>query len=344
MSGGLTAPGFWWRQSRSAAAWLLAPVGWLYGQIAGYRMQTAPRGRADVPVICIGNFVTGGTGKTPFCLALAALLAQEGRRPVFLLRGYGGRLSGPVRVDPSQHDSLAVGDEALLLAVHGPTVIAADRVAGAQLAQTLGDVIVMDDGFQNPALHKSVSLALVDGTTGVGNGMCLPAGPLRAPLGLQLQQADALVVIGAGIASDPVQAKARSLARPVFRARLTPCPQPELAGRCVLAFAGIGRPEKAFETLRALGADIVEQRAFGDHHAYTEADASELLGTAERRGLTLMTTAKDMARLSGAASPALRELATRARVFEVDMRLEEPQALMRFLRPNLRDTGANATD
>ncbi|ADZ71830.1 tetraacyldisaccharide 4'-kinase [Polymorphum gilvum] len=324
-----TAPAFWWWPRRGLAAALLAPVGFVYGRIAGRRMLQAPAGRASVPVVCIGNFVVGGSGKTPFALRLGDRLKAAGRAPVYLLRGYGGRLTGPVVVNPDVHTSEDVGDEAFLLARVAPTVVSADRVAGARLATEIGaGLILMDDGFQNPALHKDLSVALVDAAVGVGNGLCLPAGPLRAPLRTQIVKADVLVVVGEGGRAEPVVHLAARRGLPLFHARLVARDGDRLAGERVFAYAGLGRPEKFFKTLADLGAEVVERRAYPDHHAFTEHEASELITAAEAQGLQLVTTAKDMARLQATAGEYYRWLAARSLVLKVDMAIDGEDRLL----------------
>lgn len=294
----MRAPSFWWRPQPSALARLLQPVSRLYGSIAARRLSQAGE-RAAVPVICIGNFTAGGAGKTPTALKVAALLAQAGERPAFLTRGYGGRLPGPLIV--ADHDAAEVGDEPLLLARSAPTIVSRDRPAGARLAveRTGAGIIVMDDGFQNPSLAKDLSLIVVDGATGFGNGLALPAGPLRAPLAAQWPHAHALLVIGAGAPGERAASEARRLAKPVFTARLEPdaASAASLRGRKVLAFAGIGRPEKFFETLRALGADVRATRAYPDHAPYAPDEITALKAQAADAGLALATTEKDAVRL-----------------------------------------------
>lgn len=304
----MRAPAFWWRPP-ALAAMLLAPIGWIYGAVTARRMVRAGA-RAGVPVICVGNFVAGGAGKTPTAIAIAGRLAADGRRPVFLSRGYGGTLAGPIRVDPAVHRAQDCGDEPLLLARAAPTVVARDRLAGARLAATLGDVIVMDDGLQNPTLHKDVTIAVVDGESGVGNGLCCPAGPLRAPLRDQLRHVDVVIVIGPGQAGDAVARTAGEAGlggKPtrVLRAKLSPDPDAadRLAGRAVLAFAGIGRPEKFWRTLAHIGVRVAACRPFPDHHPYTRTEIESLLHDARRQGLTLVTTEKDWVRVARVTAP-----------------------------------------
>lgn len=297
----MRAPAFWWRPDPSALARLLRPAGLVYGTVAARRMGR-PGGRAPVPVICIGNFTAGGAGKTPTALLVADLLTARGRRPAFLTRGYGGRLAGPVAVDPARHGAAEVGDEPLLLARAAPTIVARDRPAGAALAAERGaDAIVMDDGLQNPSLAKDLALAVVDGATGIGNGLPLPAGPVRAPMVAQWPLADAILVVGAGAAGDRVAEEAMRRAKPVLRGRLVPDPAAAAAlrGARVLAFAGIGRPEKFFETVRECGAEPVATQAFPDHHPYRMREIAALAAQAEAGGLRLVTTEKDRARIAG---------------------------------------------
>jgi tetraacyldisaccharide 4'-kinase len=254
--------------------------------------------RASIPVICVGNPVAGGAGKTPTALALAMRLQALGHAPVFLTRGYGGRLRGPVQVDLAILDARDVGDEPLLLARLAPTVVARDRAAGARLAAGLGTVIVMDDGFQNPGLAHDLDLLVVDAAAGLGNGRVMPAGPLREPLADALARADALVLLGTG-------ALPFDSTLPVVRGQIVPLDPPDLKGQAVVAFAGIGRPEKFFATVRDLGAEIVEARAFGDHQTYTPAMLAPLLATARLTGALPLTTAKDAVRLPPQLQPLI---------------------------------------
>ncbi len=235
----MKAPAFWWDRPGAAAA-LLSPLAAIYGSIAARRMAE-PGERAGIPVICVGNLTVGGAGKTPTAIAIARLLIAAGERPMFLSRGYGGRLAGPVSVEAA-HTAVQVGDEPLLLARVAPAIVAAARVAGARFARERGaSVIVMDDGFQNPSLDKDLSILVVD-ARGIGNGCVLPAGPLRAPLAPQLDRAAALLIIGDGTSAMESLARERGL--PIFHGTLEPDPDTvaSLQARKVLAFAGIGDP------------------------------------------------------------------------------------------------------
>lgn len=298
---GRAAPRFWWRPRPAAAALALAPVGALYGAFAGRRMARdgTPVG---VPVICVGNLVVGGAGKTPTALEIARHLVAFGHSPAFVSRGYGrsGGDARPVRVDPEGDRSAEVGDEPLLLARVAPCFVARDRLAAARAAVAAGaSVVLMDDGLQNPALAKDLGIAAVDGAVGVGNGFCLPAGPLRAPLGRQWPAVGLVVVIGAGAAGDAVAAEAEGRGTPVLRAGYEADERAlaALRGRRLLAFSGIGRPGKFFDTLREAGLDVGATRSFPDHHAFTAREREALLRAAASAGAILVTTEKDRVRL-----------------------------------------------
>jgi tetraacyldisaccharide 4'-kinase len=324
-------PAFWWRDV-SLAATLLAPFAAGYGAIAAQRLAQ-PGVRAGLPVICVGNFTLGGAGKTPTVLMLAKMLQAAGERPCCLSRGYGGDNPGPKFVDALNDTAATVGDEALLLARVAPTVVSRDRVAGAQ-AVTDASVIVMDDGLQNGSLAKDFTIAVVDGRRGIGNGKVFPAGPLRAPLEAQLARTDALLAIGDGDNAKNVLSLAGE--RPVFHGRLTPDPAAlkALKNRNVFAFAGIGDPEKFFDTLTQTGIAVTQRKAFADHHRFTGEEAAELEMQAEHEGLTLLTTEKDHARMMG--DPVLAALAVRAQVLPVTLVVEEADALRALVLKKIR--------
>jgi tetraacyldisaccharide 4'-kinase len=323
-------PAFWHAPS-SWLARLLMPLAAVYGEIAGNRMGR--RGiDVGIPVFCVGNYHVGGAGKTPTALALVALLRDLGETPVVLSRGYGGSLRGPVRVDPERQSAAEVGDEPLMMARHVPVVIARDRVGGAALARSTGaSVMVMDDGFQNPALTKDTSFIVVDGDRGLGNGRVLPAGPLRAPLDAQLPRTDALVIVGSGHAADAVADAIAAQGCPVWRAQITPdaATVARLQGKRVLAFAGIGDPGRFFNTLRTSNVDVVVEKAFADHHPYISADLDALLAQARRDGLTLVTTEKDRVKLR--ALPGAHDIVP----FAINLAFDEAGALETFVRTQL---------
>ena len=287
-------PDFWTRRDfvSQLVVTLLTPLGWLYGYSVRYRASHAHPYQSAARVVCVGNLTAGGTGKTPIALAIARELIARGQRPVFLTRGYGGKIKGPAFVaadDRATH----VGDEPLLLAAVAPVIVSADRAAGAKLAEEHGfDVIIMDDGHQNFSLAKDLSLIVVDAETGFGNNRVLPAGPLREPVAQGLARADAVIVSGIG---DPPLG---DFAKPVIRARLVQDRSVVGPGIRVVAFAGIGRPAKFFASLATLGVHIVEQRPYGDHHVYTQSEIARLRARARAEAALLVTTEKDFVRLT----------------------------------------------
>ena len=314
------APDFWQR-SDAAAARILEPIGRLYGAV-GRLARPAARRKAPVPVICIGNVVVGGAGKTPVAIAVAALLAEAGLRPHFLSRGYGGRLGGPARVDPGRHGACQVGDEPLLLARHGPAWIARNRYAGAIAAAAAGaGSIVMDDGFRNRSLAPDLALLVADGAVGYGNGRVFPAGPLREPPEYADACADGLIVVGPERIPLPN-------GLPRIGADLVPAPGSEhLAGKRVLAFAGIGRPAKFLGTLQDLGAEVVDFTAFPDHHRYRPGEVRKLVAHAAKLNAHCVTTEKDFVRLPVEARAATKTVA-------VMIRWTDPSALPHLLKRN----------
>jgi tetraacyldisaccharide 4'-kinase len=291
-------PVFWYRPS-SWMSRLLMPLAVVYGSIAERRLQRKGL-QAGVPVLCVGNYHVGGAGKTPTVLALVKLLRDLGETPVVLSRGYGGTLRGPVMVDPGRHAAIDVGDEPLMLARTVPVVVARDRADGLALARSQGaSVIVMDDGFQNPAIVKDASLIVIDANRGLGNACVFPAGPLRAPLPPQVARTDALIVVGEGAAAGDAAAAVAAQGKPVLSARLKAdeVSMNSLGGKRALAFAGIGDPLRFFRTLRASGIEVAKERAFADHHVFSRSEIESLIAEARRDALTPVTTEKDLARM-----------------------------------------------
>lgn len=326
----MRAPRFWFKPRPTLLARLLQPAGWVYGQTTARRMRETGE-RAGAPTICVGNFVAGGAGKTPAAIALARLLIAEGRRVAFLTRGYGGaERVEPLLVDPNVHNAAIVGDEPLLLAKVAPCWVGPDRARSARRAVEAGaNALVLDDGLQNPGLAKDLAFAVVDGETGFGNGLCVPAGPLRAPLAAQLPFVKALIVLGI---EDSAAARIAALApgKPLIRASLEPdaLAAAPLIGREVVAFAGIARPQKFYATLRRVGAQIVMTRDFADHHPYTSREIEALIEEAGDRGALLATTEKDLARLGARHARAVLTL-------PVTLRFQEPKVVRRLLRQAL---------
>ena len=326
-------PGFWYT-SPSLTSLLLTPVAAIYGAVTGARMTRAGV-RAAVPVICVGNYHLGGAGKTPMTLRLAQMLSDLGETPFVVSRGYGGSLAGPVHV--ADHLAAEVGDEPRMMARHVPVIVARDRVAGAELARSEGaSVILLDDGFQNPALEKDGSVIVIDAVRGLGNGCVFPAGPLRAPLAGQIARTNALIVIGEGNAANDVAQGVVQRGGLVLRASFVPeeSAVARLRGKRVLAFAGIGDPARFFATLRAHGVEVASQRVFADHYPFTEDDIDVLAREAQANGLTLVTTEKDFARIEG--DPALAVHAAQIVPFPVTLRIDDEGAVEDFLKDRLR--------
>ncbi len=290
----MRAPEFW--REDGLLPLILSPLG------VGYDLAGRLRGSLSHPVetgasvICVGNLVAGGAGKTPVAISLLNLLTARGTRAHGLTRGYGGTLTGPARVDPARHGADQVGDEALLLARAAPTWIARDRIAGARAAVAAGaEAIVMDDGHQNPHLARHLSLLVVDGAYGFGNARVMPAGPLRESIARGLARADAVLVLGDDTWG--VENRLKGQIKTLF-AKLVPSHEAAaLDGRRVAAFAGIGRPDKFFATLEAMGAILIERRSFTDHHPYRHDELAGLIAGAASADAIVVTTEKDKVRL-----------------------------------------------
>lgn len=327
------APRFWQAGTASRLPALLRPLAAVYG--LGNRLNQRMTAAQDigVPVLSVGNLVAGGAGKTPTAIAIAQRLVALGRHPHIVSRGYGGRLSGPVRVDLHRHHAADVGDEALLLALAAPTWIGSNRPAAARAAVAAGaDCIIADDAHQTYALARRLNLLVVDGGYGFGNGLQLPAGPLREPIEDGLARCDALVVIGPRSVALPDFGR-----RPVFNATLEPnaADAVRLRGRRVLAFAGIGRPEKFFTSLQQLGATVVQTATFPDHAPYTPDTVMRLVETAHSLNAIPVTTAKDQVRLPANAHAMVD-------VLRVSLVFAEPQAFDAYLQKQLPPTQKQA--
>lgn len=323
----LDEPSWWYGGTGDVRQRALAPLGRLYGWIAEQRYYRRQPYRSRLPVICVGNFTAGGTGKTPLAIAIARLLIRRGERPAFLTRGYGGRTAGPAWVEDMSDAARTYGDEPLLLAAVAPTLVARDRRAGIIAIESdrrQPSVAIMDDGLQNGGVAKDLSIALLDGKRGIGNGEVIPAGPLRASLDFQIRLVDAIIVRDPPDIDDErgVHAVLRQgFPGPVLVARVAASGDTSwISGKPVLAFAGIANPRRFYRLLEDLGARLIDGVSFPDHHPFSTADADRLISQAQASGAQLVTTEKDFVRLHGDA--ALAALAAQTRTLPIEMRIE----------------------
>ena len=332
---GWRAPDFWWQPIPTLAARLLKPFGDAYGAETAGRMQR--RGvKFEIPVITIGGFALGGPGKTPVVEAIARSLIAAGEHPAILSRGYGSAAAkqrAPRFVNLAKHGARDVGDEPLLLTRVAPVIVGADRVEAGWLARRAVNpsVLVLDDGLQSRQVEPDLAIAVVDGEVGIGNGLCLPAGPLRAPLAPQWPHIDALIIVGRGDPGQSVAKIAAARGKSVFTASLAPKPgeAERFAGRPVIAFAGIGRPQKFFTLMEEIGADIRAWHSFADHHVYTTRELAQLVAQAQRLDAHLVTTEKDLMRLRRSTyADGIDALA-------VELVFDEPEAVVSLLRSAL---------
>ncbi len=336
---GMKAPSFWY-QHAGLIATLLSPLSLIYRAGGAVRRAVTSPYRAKIPVICIGNIVAGGAGKTPTALALAQMLQQNGAKPVFVTRGYGGSESGPLQVDPARQTAHEVGDEALLLARAAPTWVGRDRAAAIHAAETHGTHIIMDDGLQNPSVQPDISFLVIDGETGLGNGCLIPAGPLRETLDEALKRVAAIIVITPypsnvmpakagipfGLKENGTPAYARVTKVQIVHAHLQPdLPKNFPKAQKFFAFAGIGRPEKFYRTCREAGLTLTGTHDFPDHHFFNAQDLNDLQLRAATQGAQLLTTEKDWVRLPD----NMRSVITS---FPVKLVFDDPEAMQRLLK------------
>ena len=330
----LKTPSFWYRPAGSkppAVERLLIPAAAVYRFLYDIHHIMKLPYKARVPVLCIGNLVAGGTGKTPTAIALLKTLKAHGiaKNPAFLIRGYGGAEIGPMRVDPKIHTAWDVGDEALILAQHAPTYVGGDRAASAQMAlENDADLIIMDDGLQNPSIHKDLRLVVVNGEMGFGNKRLLPAGPMRQPLDENYSMADGVILIGED-RRNALQGLPDSI--PLIQAQLKPSASAQIDTQTkYLAFAGLGYPQKFFCYLKGtLGMNVVSESAFSDHHPYEISDLRALHKQAESLGARLITTEKDYLRLPHIEGVAVETL-------PVEMCWDNEKALLQLIQKHLK--------
>ena len=325
----LHPPSWWQDDTGHILPKYLDPLGQIYGQAVKWRFLYTKPYQSKLPVICIGNFTLGGTGKTPLSIKISQILNDLGWEPSFLSRGYKGKIAGPLLVNPAEHTALDVGDEPLLLSRHAQTVISKNRIEGVWLIeQRSSNIIIMDDGFQNPTVQKNLSLIAIDSATGLGNGRIFPAGPLRAPLEFQLPKADAIIITGS---NEKEKAKIQSLLKdqynfkkPILRGSLSASAETEWLGeKPILAYAGIGRPEKLFQSLEKAGGKVIRRIPFPDHHNFNKKDADRLTELALKDDLQLVTTEKDHVRIDETSGHQLKALKRMSRPFPVEFKFEE---------------------
>lgn len=314
----MKTPSFW--KNKTLLSTALLPAGWIYAGLTALRLKLKKPCHAAIPVICVGNLTAGGSGKTPTAVSLAGILKRGGKNPFFVSRGYGGRLQNII-VDSERHTAADTGDEPLLLSREAPVALNADRGKAAVLAQQNGaDVIIMDDGFQNPTLHKDLSFLIIDGGFGFGNCRPVPSGPLRENLNKGLARADAAIIIG----SDKQNIRPLLGSLPVFEGQICPEPIPDAQTINAIAFAGIGRPGKFYASLKECGVNVIAEHDFPDHHFYTESDLQKLMDEAREKGAVLYTTAKDFVKIPAALRPHFR-------VLEISIKWKDEAALADFV-------------
>ncbi len=317
----MKTPSHW--NSINLLSLILSPLGAVYALATKLRLRYNKSKKVSIPVICIGNLTAGGTGKTPVSISIAQLLQQQTLNPFFVSRGYGGNLKNII-VNPNIHTPKQCGDEPLLLARQAPVVINPDRYAGANTAITNGaNIIIMDDGFQNPKLHKDLSFLVFDGNFGVGNELCIPAGPLRETISSGISRAQAIIIIG----PDKHNLRTR-FNLPCFMGKITPLPQTH-SNKKVIAFAGIGNPQKFYNSLTECGFEIIKSYDYPDHHYYTEAELKKLISQAQQNNALLYTTSKDFVKIPS-------HLQKHFKVLEITIQWENPQDLTNFILQRIK--------
>lgn len=313
----MKTPKFW--NNKNLISALLWPLGKIYAGVSAWKIKHTTPIAVNKPVICIGNLTAGGTGKTPVAISMARMLQDSGYNPFFVSRGYGGKLSNVI-VDIKNHSAKDVGDEPLLLSMQAPVSINSDRPSAAQKAIDNGaDVIIMDDGFQNPGLQKDISFLVFDGGFGVGNSYPIPAGPLREDIHKGLMRADAIIIIG----KDQTGLAQRLKSLTIFQGYIEVV-NPDPKNKKIIAFAGIGRPQKFYNSLKEIGYEVLETKDFADHHFYTAAELSLLINRAKELGADIYTTSKDMTKIPF-------EMQKYFHVLEIKIKWEDEKSLKNFI-------------
>ncbi len=313
----MKTPKYW--QSNSFTSKILSPLGFLYGFMTQLRLKLKSPHKVSIPVVCIGNITAGGTGKTPVSISIAKLLATEMYHPFFVSRGYGGKLQDVI-VNNKKHTAKDVGDEPLLLSKQAPVVVNANRYAAAQKAVEQGaDIIIMDDGFQNPSLHKDLSFLVFDGNYGIGNGKIIPSGPLRETLENGIKRADAIIILG-----KDKHDLAKRCGLPAFFGH-TEAVQTTINNQDVVAFAGIGHPQKFYHTLKQQGFNVVKTIDFPDHHFYTREELENIINEAKKLNAQIYTTSKDFVKIPPLYSQDIN-------VLEVAVVWDNPEELISFIK------------
>lgn len=317
----MKTPDFW--SDNNLLSRLLTPFGWLYGMAAYWRFKFCKPYHADCPVICVGNLTAGGSGKTPVSLSMAQILKKSGKNPFFLTRGYGGKLKNVI-VNPQIHSPQDVGDEPLLLTAKAPTVVNPNRAIGAQTACNNGaDCIIMDDGFQNPTLYKNLSFLVFDGTCGMGNEKSIPAGPLRESFKHGIKRAQAAIIIGKDRKN-----LAKRINLPIFKGQIEEV-KTISNKREVLAFAGIGRPQKLYSSLEKCGLKVAQTIDFPDHHYYTRDELKEIINIAKKNNFDIYTTSKDFVKIP-------TDLQSFFKVLQIQIVWEDEKALTDFIKQYIK--------
>lgn len=317
----MKTPKYW--QSNSLTSKVLSPIGKIYGALTRLRLKLHKSPKVEIPVICVGNITAGGTGKTPVSMSLAKMLVSDIYHPFFVTRGYGGKLQN-VLVNHKKHSAKDVGDEPLLLASQAPVVVNANRYKGAKTAIKEGaDLIIMDDGFQNPTLHKDLSFLVFDGHYGIGNGKIIPAGPLRETFADGIKRADALIILG----KDKHNLAAKS-GLPVFFGHLEATHTTIDNQKNVVAFAGIGHPQKFYHTLKEQGFNVVKTIDFPDHHFYSRTELQNIVNQAEILQAEIYTTGKDYVKIPNSFQSEIK-------VLEVAVVWDKPDELLDFIKKRI---------